>query len=149
MEKYKKSHIRTMNLKYQLQHGIKNLNYLMDHILYQIFKIIFKKEKGKKNQKLKKPGEKTVNPSIRICKNKIEKRITCKIKTEYYLELLTPETMKLLGITKHKITENGIGENVLYLEIMEVVLVQCNIINTCYQQNSRVLYAFFPKMWFG
>ena len=28
-------------LKYQLQHGMTNLNYLMDHILYQIFKIIF------------------------------------------------------------------------------------------------------------
>ena len=45
---------------------------------------------------LKKHGEKTVNPSIRIYKNKIEKRITFKIKTGYYLELLTPETMKLL-----------------------------------------------------
>ena len=29
-----------MNLKYQLRHGMKNLSYLMDHILYQIFKII-------------------------------------------------------------------------------------------------------------
>ena len=38
--KYKKIHIRTINLKYQLQHGMKNLNYLMDHILYQVFKII-------------------------------------------------------------------------------------------------------------
>ena len=38
--KNKKSHIRTLNLKYQLQHGMKNLNYLMDHILYQIFKTI-------------------------------------------------------------------------------------------------------------
>ena len=35
-----KSHIMIINLKYQLQHGIKNLNYLMDHILYQIFKSI-------------------------------------------------------------------------------------------------------------
>ena len=38
--KYKEIHIRTINLKYQLQHGMKNLNYLMDHILYQVFKII-------------------------------------------------------------------------------------------------------------
>ena len=40
-EKISKSHIVTINLKYQLQHGMKNLNYLMDYILYQIFKIIF------------------------------------------------------------------------------------------------------------
>ena len=46
-----KSHIRTINLKYQLQHGMKNLNYLMDHILYQIFKFIlniYLKSMGKK-----------------------------------------------------------------------------------------------------
>ena len=42
MEKYKKSHIKIINLKCQLHHGMKNLNYLMDHILYQIFKIILK-----------------------------------------------------------------------------------------------------------
>ena len=40
MEKYKKVYIRIINLKYQLQHGTKNLNYLMDHVLYQIFMII-------------------------------------------------------------------------------------------------------------
>ena len=39
MEKYKKS-TKIITLRYQLQHGMKNLNYLMDHILYQIFKII-------------------------------------------------------------------------------------------------------------
>ena len=58
--------------------------------------------------------EKTVNPSIRIYINKIENRITFKIKTGYYLELLTPETMKLLGSTKSKI-KNENGENVPYL----------------------------------
>ena len=58
---------------------------------------------------LKKDETVTDNPSIRIYVNKIENRITFKIKTEYYLELLTPETMKLLGSTKSKITkdENG------------------------------------------
>ena len=40
MEKYKKRHIKTINLKYQLQHGMKNLNDLIDRILYHIFKII-------------------------------------------------------------------------------------------------------------
>ena len=38
---WKNSHVRTINLKYLLQHGMKNLNYLMDHIPYQIFKIIY------------------------------------------------------------------------------------------------------------
>ena len=54
---------------------------------------------------LKKHGEKTVNPSIRIYINKIENRITFKIKAGYYLKLLTPETMKLLGSNKSKITK--------------------------------------------
>ena len=49
---------------------------------------------------LKKHGEKIVNPSIRTYINKIENRITFKIKIGYYLELLTPQTMKLLGSTK-------------------------------------------------
>ena len=47
--------------------------------------------------------------------NKIENRVTFKIKTGYHLELLTPETMKLLGSTKHKITKDENGENVTHL----------------------------------
>ena len=54
---------------------------------------------------LKKHGEKTVNPSIKIYIDKIENSITFKIKTGYYLELLTSEIMKLLGSTKSKITK--------------------------------------------
>ena len=54
---------------------------------------------------LRKHGEKTVNPSIKIYTNKMENRITFKIKTGYYLEFLTPETMKLLGSTKSKTTK--------------------------------------------
>ena len=50
-------------------------------------------------------GEKTVNPSIGIYKNNIQNRITFKIKTGYYLQLWTPETKKLLGSTKSKITK--------------------------------------------
>ena len=63
------------------------------------------------------------NSSISICVNNIENRITFKIKTEYYLELLTPETRKLPGINKNKITKDKNGENVPYLELIEVVLV--------------------------
>ena len=56
--------------------------------------------------------------------NKIENRIAFKIKTGYHLELLTPETVKLLGSTKSKITKDENDENVPHLEITEVVLIQ-------------------------
>ena len=58
--------------------------------------------------------------------NRIENRITFKIKSGYYLELLTSETMKLLGSTESKITKDKNGENVPHLEIVELVLVHCN-----------------------
>ena len=94
---------------------------------------------------MKKHETVTDNPSIRIYINKIENRITFKIKTRYYLELLTPQTMKLLGSTKSKIKKDKNGKNVPNLEITEVVLVNCNIANDNYQQKSRVLYAFVPN----
>ena len=89
------------------------------------------------------------NPSIEIWVNKTENRITFKIKIGYYLELLTPETMKLLEDTKRKIAKDENGENVPYLEITEAVLIQCNIVNNSYQQDSRVLYTFVPDKSFG
>ena len=98
---------------------------------------------------LKKHGEKSVNPSIRIYINKIENIITFKIKTGYYFELLTPDAIKLLWSTKSKRTKDKNGENVPYLEIAEVVLIHCNVINDSYQQNSRVLYTFIPNKSFG
>ena len=82
---------------------------------------------------LKKHGENIDNPSVRIYVNKIENRITFKIKTGYYLELLIPETMKLLGSTENKTTKDKNGENVPHLEIREVVLFHCNIVNNDYQ----------------
>ena len=65
------------------------------------------------------------------------------------LELLTKETMKLLGSTENKITKCKNGEDVPHLEITEVVLVHFNIINNDYQQDSRVLYIFVPNKLFG
>ena len=125
-----------INLIYQHQHRMRNLIYQMDLILYQIFKI--------------KKHEKNINePSIQIYFNKIENRITFKIKNGYSLELLTKETMKLLGSTENKITKDKNGENVPHLEITEVVLVHCNIFNNDYQQDSRVLYTFVPNKPFG
>ena len=84
---------------------------------------------------LKKHNENVDNPSIRIYVNKIENRITFKIKTGYYLKLLSPETIKLLGSTESKITKNKNGENVHHLEIVELVLVHCNLVNNDYQQD--------------
>ena len=80
---------------------------------------------------------------------KIENRVTFKIKNGYSLELLTPETMKLLGSTGNNITKDKNGENVQHLEVTEVVLVHCDIVNNCYQQDSRVLYRFVPNKPFG
>ena len=56
--------------------------------------------------------------------------------------------MKLLGSTKNKITKYKSGENVPHLEITEVVLVHCDIVNNDYQQDSRVLYIFVPNKLF-
>ena len=81
--------------------------------------------------------------------NKIENRVTFKIKNGYYLELLTPKTMKLLGSTESKITKYKNGENVPHLEIVELVLIHCNLVNNNYQKSSRILYTFVPNIEFG
>ena len=86
---------------------------------------------------------------IRIYVKKIENRITFKLKTGYYLEISTRETMKLLRSTKIKITKDENCEIVRYLEITEVVLIHCNIVNNYCQQNSRVLETFVPNKSFG
>ena len=57
--------------------------------------------------------------------------------------------MKLLGSTKNKTTKDKNGQNVQNLEITEVVLVHCNMVNNGYQQDSRVLYAFVLNKSFG
>ena len=57
--------------------------------------------------------------------------------------------MKLLGSTENKITKDKNGENVSHLEITEVVLVHCDIVNNDYQQDSRALYTFVPNKPFG
>ena len=93
--KTQKVHTITINLKYQHLHGMINLNYHMDHIQCQIFKIILSIFK-------KKHGESVDNPSVQIYVNKIENRVTFRIKNGYSLELLTPETMKFLEALKIK-----------------------------------------------
>ena len=56
-----------------------------------------------------------------------------------------PETMKLFGSTKKLINKTKNGENVPSFEVLEVVLVQCNLEDNQYQQKSKVLYTFTPN----
>ena len=115
----------TWNDKFELPDGSYSISDIQDYFEYI----------------LKKHGEDIDKPSVQIYVNKIENRVTFKIKNGYSLELLTPETMKLLGSTENKITKDKNGENVPHLEITEVVLVHCNIANNDYQQDSRALYT--------
>ena len=98
---------------------------------------------------IKKHETLTENPPIQIYPNKIKNRIVFKIKTGYKLELLTPETMKLLGSTKKDVDADKNSENVPKLESIEVVLVHCNLIKSDYQHTSKVLFSFIPKKQFG
>ena len=97
---------------------------------------------------IKKHETLTENPHIQIYPNKIKNRIVFKMKTGYKLELLSPETMKLLGSTKKVVDKDKDGEHVPKLESVEVVLVHCNLVNHSYQQTSKVLFTFVPNKQF-
>ena len=123
----------TWNDKFELPDGSYSVSDIQDYFEYI----------------LKKHGENIDNPSVKIYVNKIENRITFKIKNGYSIELLTPETMKLLRSTEIKITKDKNGKNVRHLEITEKELVQCNIVDNEYQQDSRILYTFVPNKPLG
>ena len=89
------------------------------------------------------------NSPAQIFVNKIKNRIDFKIKIDYKLELLSKETMQLLGSSKKEIDKNKDGEIVPRLETVEVVLVHCNLVNNNYQQTSKVLFTFVPNKQFG
>ena len=91
----------------------------------------------------------TENLPIQIYPNKIKNRIHFKMKTGYKLELLTLETMKLLGSTKKDVDKDKNGENVPKLESVEVILVHSNLVKNDYQHTSKVLFTFFPDKEFG
>ena len=118
----------TWNDKFQLPEESCYVSDIQDY-----FEYIFKKHR-----------EKIDNPSTTIYVHKIESKLKM-----YYLELLRPETMKLLVSTENKITKDKNGENLPYLEITEVVLIHCNIVSNNYQQDSRLLYTFVPNKPFG
>ena len=85
------------------------------------------------------------NPPVQIYVNKIKNRIIFKIKTGYKVELLTKETLQLLGNSKKDIDQNKNGEFVPRIETVEVVLVHCNLVNNNYQQESKGLFTFVPN----
>ena len=86
---------------------------------------------------------------MQIYPNKIKDRIIFKIKTGYKLELLSPETMKVLRSTKKDVDKEKDGEDVPKPESVEVVVVHCNLVNNSYQQASKVLFSFVPNKQFG
>ena len=121
------------------------LIYLMVLTQFLIFKIIL-------NLLLKKHENLTENPPIQIYPNAIKNRIVFKIKTGYILELLTPETMKLLGSTKIDVDSDKNSEDVPTLptlESVEIVLIHCNLVKNDYQHTSKVIFSFVPNKKFG
>ena len=123
----------TWNETFDLPDGSYNISEIQDYIEYII----------KKHETI---GE---NAPILIYANTINKRIVFKIKSGYKLELLSKETLKLLGSTKDIIDADKNSENVPRLENVEVVLVYCNLVNNAYQQHSRVLFTFVPTKQYG
>ena len=87
---------------------------------------------------IKKHETLTENPPVQIYPNKIKNRIVFKIKTDYKLELLTPETMRLLGSTEKDVDKDKDGELVPKLESVEVVSAHCNLVKSDYQHTSIV-----------
>ena len=120
-----------------------NLIYLMDCILFLTFLTFYFEYIIKKHETM------TDNPPIQICVNKIKNRIVFKIKTDYKLELLSKETMNLLGSTKQVIDKDKSSENIPNLGLVEVVLMHCNLVKNDYQQASKVIFTFVPNKQFG
>ena len=123
----------TWNETFDLPDGSYNISEIQDYIEYII----------KKHETI---GE---NAPILIYANTINNRIVFKIKSAFKLELLSKETMKLLGSTSSVIDADKNSENVPRLENAEVVLVHCNLVNNSYQQHSRVLFTFVPTKRYG
>ena len=82
---------------------------------------------------------------MKICINEIENRTTFKIKSRQYIKLLTPETISI----EEKTIKHKIYKNLSQLEITEVKLVHCNLVNNTYQLNLRFLHTFAQNRAFG
>ena len=89
-----------------------------------------------------------VSPVL-IYVNKINNRIVFKIKSGYKLELLSKETMRLLGSSVDTIDGDKNSELVPKLESVDLVLLHCNLVNNSYEQASKVLFTFGPNKKYG
>ena len=98
---------------------------------------------------IKKHETTTSTSPVLIYSNKIKNRIVFKIKSGYKLELLLKKTMRLLGSSSDTIDGDKDSETVPKLELVEVVLMHCNLGNNSYQQASKVLFTFAPNKKFG
>ena len=87
--------------------------------------------------------------SVLIYVNEINSRIVFKIKSGYKLELLSKETMRLLGSSTDTIDGDKNSGLVPKLESVDLVLVHCNAVNNSYQQASKVLFTFAPNKKYG
>ena len=85
-----------------------------------------------------------VSPVL-IYVNEINNRIVFKTKSGCKVELLSKETMKLLGSTSNSIDGDKNSELVPKLESADLILVHCNVVNNSYQQASKVLFTFVPN----
>ena len=89
------------------------------------------------------------NPPVQTYVNKIKNSIVFKIKRGYKLELLSKETMQLLGSLEKETDQNKDDEIVPELETVEVVLLHFNLVNNNNQQASKLLFSFVPNKQFG
>ena len=89
-----------------------------------------------------------VSPVL-IYVNEINNRIVFKIKSGYTLEVLSKETMKLLGSMSNRIDKNKNNELVPKLESVDLVLAHCNLVNNSYQQAFKVSFTFVPNKKYG
>ena len=87
----------------------------------------------------------TTIPPIHFYINRINNKLAFKIKDGCKLESQTPKTMNLFGSTKKLMDKRKNGENVPSLEVAEVVLARCNLVDNQYQEKSVVLYTFTPN----
>ena len=103
-----------------------------------------------KNEYIIKKHETSTDVSpVLIYVNEINNRIVFKIKSGYKLELLSKETMKLLGSSVDIIHSDKNSELVPKLESVDLVLVHCNLVNNSYQQASKVLFTTVPNKKYG
>ena len=106
----------TWNDEFKLPDGSYSVSDIQDYIEY----IIKKHERS------------TAIPPVDVYINIINNRLVCKIKDGYKLELQMLGTVKLFGSTKKLIHKIKNGENIPSLEVVEVVLVQCNLVDNQY-----------------